>query len=213
MLEPLAKDSATEDRLAVHRWYEQKPIHLPRHMLKDVMVVVMPDPDTDTIRSAINQTVWAYDRATLKMIELAAMWYMDVDGLSSNDADHFWGELEDKYEDYRTEKQEDLGGEFGIRSADRADYKRCFERFIDYRNYSTGSLTGWLIKRDEIQLAAWWLSSRHTAMTENLWPDVTDPDRERTRLDHDVRKLANQLNVGATLIRHLHDLIPCLEKG
>lgn len=91
--------------------------------------------------------------------------------------------------DYTTETGLALKGIFGIDFLDRED----FERLIDFRNNMNNSQVAWLIERDDCELAAWWLSSRHNALEENLWSDVTDMPREKDwlRLRHDARKLAN----------------------
>ena len=89
---------------------------------------------------------------------------------------------------------------------DRDDFERCFERFIDFRNNMNNSLLAWLIERDDCELAAWWLSSRHNALEDNLWSDVEDMPREKERLRQDARKLAAHLRVTNPLIRHMADL-------
>ena len=211
ILERLEKDSTIEDRLAVRRWYEQMPIHLQHNMLQGVMVVEMHGPDADTIAGAINGARFAYSHATLLMIELGAMWYIDLHGLSSNDADDLWQQLEEKYADYKTETSKGLTGVFGIGFKDREEYERCFDRFIDFRNHFPGSLTSWLIEHNNKELAGWWLSSWHEALEDGIWPHAEHPERDRAQLRHEVRQLANHLNISAPLIRHLNTLTPLLE--
>ena len=113
------------------------------------MTVVMHGPDAGDIDRAIYRTGWDYKYATRRMIELGAMWYIDLHGLSSNDADDLWQQLEEKYADYKTETSKELTGVFGIGFKDRDDYERCFDRFIDFRNHFPGSLTSWLIGHGE----------------------------------------------------------------
>ena len=211
ILERLGDDCPSEDRLAVRRWYEQSPINVTRDMLRNVMTVVMHGPDAGDTDRAINGARFAYNRATLFMIELGAMWYIDLHGLSSNDADDLWQQLEEKYADYKTETSKGLPGVFGIGFKDREEYERCFDRFIDFRNHFPGSLTSWLIEHNNTALAAWWLSSWHEALEDGLWSDVKDPERDRAQLRHEVRQLANHLNLNTPLIRRLNTLTPLLE--
>ena len=80
ILERLDGHCAGEDRPAVRHWYNQMPIEVSRHMLRDAMAVLMHGPDADTIASACYKTRFAYDRAARLMIELGAMWYIDLHG-------------------------------------------------------------------------------------------------------------------------------------
>lgn len=203
ILERLRDDADAQDRRAVRFWFEGMPIHVSPDTLQEAMTVLMHGPDADTIAGAIAGTRSGYDRAVSQMIELAAMWLLDLDGLSSGDADSLWAHLEDKYADYKTETELDLKGIFGIDFMDRDDFERCFERFIDFRNYMNNSMVAWLIERDDCELAAWWLSSRHTALEDDLWSDVEDMPREKARLRHDARKLADHLRVSNPLIKHM----------
>ena len=167
---------ASEDRPAVRSWYNQMPIEVSRHLLRDAMGVLMHGPDADTIASACYKALFAYDRAARLMIELGARWHIDLHGLSSNDADLLWDQLEEKYADYKTEAGKGLAGVFGIQFEDREDYERCFDRFIDLRNPYSGSLTHWLIEHHGKDLAAWWLSSWHEALEDGLWPPAEHPE-------------------------------------
>lgn len=96
ILERLDGHCAIEDRAAVRDWYNQMPIQVSRHMLRDAMTVLMHGPDADTIASACYKTPFAFDRATRLMIELGAIWYIDLHGLGSKDADLLWDQLEEK---------------------------------------------------------------------------------------------------------------------
>ena len=116
------------------------------------MTVLMHGPDSDTIAGAINGTRSGYHRAVSQMIELAAMWLLDLDGLSSGDSDSLWAQLEDKYVDYVTESGQGLKGIFGIDFLDREDFERCFERFIDYRNNMNNSLVAWTDRARRLQV-------------------------------------------------------------
>ena len=211
ILEQLGSNCDSEDRLAVRRWYDQSPIDVSTYTIKEVMLALMYSPDRDAIAGAINGARFAYSHATLLMIELGAMWYIDLHGLSSNDADDLWQQLEEKYADYKTETSKGLPGVFGVGFKDRDEYERCFDRFIDFRNFYPGTLTGWLIETENTDLAAWWLSSWHEAAEDGLWPDIADPERNRAQLRHEVRQLASHLNVSAPLIRRLNTLTPLLE--
>ncbi|MCY3866062.1 MAG: hypothetical protein OXG68_11545 [Chloroflexi bacterium] len=131
---------------------------------------------------------------------------MALDGLSSGDADSLWAHLEDRLLDYTAETRQGLKGIFGIDFLDREDFERCFERLIDFRNSMKKSLGAWLIERDDCELAAWWLSSRHNALAEDLWSDVEDMPREKERLRQGARKLAAHLRVTNPLIRHRAEL-------
>ena len=63
------------------------------------MTVLMHGPDADTIAHACYKTRFAFDRATRRMIELGAIWHIDLHGLGSNDADLLWDQLEEKLRD------------------------------------------------------------------------------------------------------------------
>ncbi|MCY3864252.1 MAG: hypothetical protein OXG68_02325 [Chloroflexi bacterium] len=202
ILERLRDDADAQDRKALRFWFQGMPIHVSPDTLQEAMTVLMHGPDTDTIAGTINGTRSGYHRAVSQMIELAAMWLLDLDGLSSGDADSLWAHLEDKNVDYVTETGLALKGIFGIDFLDRED----FERFIDFRNNMNNSLVARLIERDDCELAAWWLSSRHTALEDDLWSDVEDMPREKERLRQDARKLAEHLRVSNPLIRHMAEL-------
>lgn len=201
ILERLRDDADAGDRKALRFWFQGMPIHVSPDTPQEAKTVLMHGPNTDTIAGAINGARSGYHRAVSQMIELAAMWLLDLDGLSSGDSDSLWGRLEDKYVDYVTENGQGLKGIFGIDFLDREDFERCFERFIDFRNNMNNSLVAWLIERDDCVLAAWWLSSRHTALED----DICMP-RDKERLRQGARKLAEHLRVTNPLIRHLADL-------
>jgi len=215
ILDRLQGDSAPEDRQAVTRWYDQMPCWVSRNLLRNAMEVLMHGPDADTIASAVYKTRFAYDRAARLMIELAAMWYVDLDALTAEDEDieALWTQLEDQYADYTT-TQDHLPGVFGVAFEDRDDFERCYERFIDMRNFLTGSLTGWLIEHNETELAAWWLTTRHDALITDRWADVTDKPRERERLRHDAQKLGNHLSIEtAVMAKRVGALFPYFRGG
>ena len=187
------------------------PIHVSRHMLQDAMVVLMHGPDADTIAGAVYKTHFAYDRAARLMIQLAAMWYVNLDALTSTneDIEALWTQLEDQYADYTT-SEDHLPGVFGVAFEDRED----FERFIDMRNFLSGSLTGWLIEHNETELAAWWLTTRHDALITDRWADVTNKPRERERLRHDAQKLGNHLGIEtAAMAKRVGALFPYFRGG
>ena len=204
---------ARGDRWAVRNWYNQMPINVSRIMLQDAMSVLMHGPDADTIVIACANTRAAYDRATRLMIQLGAMWYIDLHGLSSNDVDDLWDQLENKYADYKTETGRELAGVFGIEFEGRQDYECCFDRFIDFRNHYSDSLTYWLIEHNDKELAAWWLCAQHEALESGIWPEIEAPERDRGRLRHEARLLANHLGVGAPLMRRLATLAIYMERG
>ena len=208
ILERLSDDADAGDRKAVRFWFQGQPIHVSPETLQEAMTVLMHGPDSDTIAGAINGARSGYQRAVSQMIELAAMWLLDLDGLSYGRCRQPLGALGGQVlVDYVTgNRSEQLKGVFGIDFMDREDFERCFERFIDFRNNMNNSLVAWLIERDDCELAAWWLSSRHNALEDDLWSDVEDMPREKERLRQDARKLANHLRVTNPLIRHMAEL-------